>query len=69
VIVRALFIVLLMLSPGLAGADKAEDAVLLLDEGAKLYQDGELQAARDAFRGSHDLEPDKPNPYRWRARR
>ena len=46
-------------------ADKAEDAVLLLDEGVKLYDEGEVQAARDAFLGARDLEPDKPNPYRW----
>ncbi len=62
---RLLLIISMVLPASLAAADKAADAVLLLDEGVKLYNAGELQAARDAFRGARDLEPDKPNPYRW----
>jgi hypothetical protein len=56
---------LLALAPTLASAGKSDDALKLLDEGIKLFNSGDLPAARDAFSQAHDLVPDKANPYRW----
>jgi hypothetical protein len=48
-----------------AAADKAQDALKLLDDGIKDFNDGNLPEARDAFAKARDLVPDKANPYRW----
>jgi hypothetical protein len=58
-------IVLVSLAPALAAADKAQDALKLLDEGIKAFNAGQLPEARDAFSRARDLVPDKANPYRW----
>jgi hypothetical protein len=55
----------LLLVPSLAVADKAQEALKLLDEGVRHFNAGELPEARESFRRSHDLVPDKANPYRW----
>jgi hypothetical protein len=48
-----------------ARADKAQDALGLLDKGIAQFNAGNLAAARDAFAKARDLVPDKANPYRW----
>jgi tetratricopeptide (TPR) repeat protein len=60
---RALALILLL--PAAALADKAQDALKLLDEGIKQFNAGELNEARDSFSRARDLVPDKANPYRW----
>ena len=57
--------VLLSLAPALAVADKAQDALKLLDDGIKAFNGGQLPEAREAFSRARDLVPDKANPYRW----
>jgi tetratricopeptide (TPR) repeat protein len=59
------FALILCLFAQVAHADKAQDALKLLDEGIKLFNDGELNEARDDFARARDLVPDKANPYRW----
>jgi hypothetical protein len=51
--------------PAVALADKAGDALKLLDEGIKQFNAGDLPEARDSFSRARDLVPDKANPYRW----
>src|SRR5262249_39795466 len=60
---RALALVLLL--PVAARADKAQEALKLLDDGIKQFNAGELPEAREAFSRARDLVPDKANPYRW----
>ncbi len=60
---RALALILLL--PTAALADKAQDALKLLDEGIKQFNAGDLPEARDSFSRARDLVPDKANPYRW----
>jgi hypothetical protein len=55
----------LVLCAASARADKAGDALRLLDEGIKQFNAGELQEARESFSRARDLVPDKANPYRW----
>jgi hypothetical protein len=53
------------LLPAVALADKAQEALKLLDDGIKQFNAGELQEARDSFAKARDIVPDKANPYRW----
>jgi hypothetical protein len=62
---RLRLVIALVLLGTVAHADKAGDALRLLDEGIKLFNAGELQEARDSFSRARDLVPDKANPYRW----
>jgi hypothetical protein len=55
----------LFLLPATALADKAQDALKLLDEGIKQFNSGDLPEARESFSRARDLVPDKANPYRW----
>jgi hypothetical protein len=48
-----------------AWADKAQDALGLLDKGIAQFNAGQLAAARESFVKARDLVPDKANPYRW----
>ena len=56
---------LIWLLPAMALADKAQDALKLLDEGIKQFNSGDLPEARESFSRARDLVPDKANPYRW----
>jgi hypothetical protein len=60
---RALALIALL--PAVALADKAQDALKLLDDGIKQFNAGELNDARESFSKARDLVPDKANPYRW----
>lgn len=57
-------LLLLFLAPQ-ARADRAAEALQLLDQGIAHFQAGRLDAARDSFIQARDLVPDKPNPHRW----
>jgi hypothetical protein len=61
---RRLTIALLLLATT-ARADKASDALSLLDKGIKDFNAGHLAEARESFAKARDLVPDKANPYRW----
>jgi len=50
----------------LVGAATLEEmALVVLDRGIALYEQGDLPAARAAFVEARDLVPEKPNPHRW----
>src|SRR5258706_8565127 len=48
-----------------ARADKASEALQLLDKGIVAFNAGQLPQARELFSRARDLVPDKANPYRW----
>jgi hypothetical protein len=48
-----------------ARADKAGEALQLLDKGIAAFNAGQLPQARELFSRARDLVPDKANPYRW----
>jgi hypothetical protein len=57
--------IVLVVGAARARADRAGDALGLLDKGIAQFNAGQLHEARESFARARDLVPEKANPYRW----